>query len=228
MEAAKLAWKIGFDFVDLKQCHTYLLSELLAAKTREGRYGGSFENRTRFIRNIVGKIRAEVGDGLILATRLNVYDGVAYMEDPETTVGIPRDIPTPYLYGFGVDENNPPQPDMTEPIKLVGVLKELGVKLVNVTTGSPYFNPHIGRRLNAHRSMVTKPRAPTHRRRSAYPTDRRNSACLSRFTGCWHRLQLVAAISHQRRRGECSGWACKFRCGGTRCIGISRLREGYD
>ena len=145
VEAAKLAWKTGFDFVDLKQCHTYLLSELLAAKTREGKYGGSFENRTRFIRNIVGKIRAAVGDDLILATRLNVYDGVAYMEDPETTIGIPRDIPTPYLYGFGVDESNPPQPDMTEPIKLVGVLKELGVKLVNVTTGSPYFNPHIGR-----------------------------------------------------------------------------------
>ncbi len=145
VDSAKLAWKMGFDFVDLKQCHTYLLSELLAAKTREGKYGGSFENRTRFIRNIIGKIRAEIGDELILATRLNVYDGVAYMEDPNTTVGMARDFPTPYPYGFGVDEMNPPAPDMTEPIKLVGMLKEHGVKLVNVTMGSPYFNPHIGR-----------------------------------------------------------------------------------
>jgi len=145
VEAAKLAWKIGFDFVDLKQCHTYLLSELLAAKTREGKYGGSLENRTRFIRNIIGKIKAEIGDGLILATRLNVYDGVAYMEAPETTIGVPRGCPTPYPYGFGVDEDNPPEPDMTEPIQLVGMLKALGVKLVNVSMGSPYFNPHIGR-----------------------------------------------------------------------------------
>jgi len=145
VDSAKLAWKMGFDFVDLKQCHTYLLSELLTAKTREGKYGGSFENRTRFIRNIIGKIRAEIGDELILATRLNVYDGVAYMEDPETTVGIPRNYATPYPYGFGVDENNPPEPDMMEPIKLIGMLKEIGIKLVNVTMGSPYFNPHIGR-----------------------------------------------------------------------------------
>ena len=145
VEAAKLAWKIGFDFVDLKQCHTYLLSELLAAKTREGKYGGDFENRTRFIRNVIGKIRAEIGDDLILASRLNVYDGVAYMEDAQTTIGVQRDVPTPYPYGFGVDENNPPQEDMTEPIRLVGRLKALGVKLVNVSMGSPYFNPHIGR-----------------------------------------------------------------------------------
>ena len=145
VEAAKLAWKMGFDFVDLKQCHTYLLSELLAAKTRKGKYGGSFENRTRFIRNIIGKIRAEVGDDLILATRLNVYDGVAYMEDPATTLGTPREFPTPYPYGFGVDEENPPGEDMTEPIKLVGMLKTAGIKLVNVSMGSPYFNPHVGR-----------------------------------------------------------------------------------
>ena len=145
VEVAKLAHRIGFDFIDLKQCHTYLLNELLAAKTREGKYGGSFENRTLFIRNIIGKIRAEVGDRLILASRINVYDGIAYMPNPNTNMGTPRETPTPYPYGFGVDENNPPQPNMSEPIKLVGLMKESGVKLVNVSMGSPYYNPHIGR-----------------------------------------------------------------------------------
>ena len=114
------------------------------------------------------------------------------MEDPETTVGIPRDIPTPYLYGFGVDENNPPQPDMTEPIKLVGVLKELGVKLVNVTTGSPYFNPHIGRPFE--RPPIDGYETPEHPLIGVdrpYPTDRRNSACLSRPTSCWHRYSWL-------------------------------------
>ena len=145
VEVAKLAYRIGFDFIDLKQCHTYLLNELLAAKTRPGKYGGSFENRTRFIRNIIGKIRVEVGSKLILASRLNVYDGVAYMPNEKTNVGIPREIPSPYPYGFGVDEKKPPNPDLTEPIKLIGLMKEWGVGLVNVSMGSPYYNPHIGR-----------------------------------------------------------------------------------
>ena len=145
VKAAKLAYQIGFDFIDLKQCHTYLLNELLAAKTRTGRYGGSFENRTRFIRNIIGKIRAEIGPELILSSRLNIYDGVAYMPNQDTNIGIPREAMTPYPYGFGVDEENPPSPDLEEPIRLIGLMKEWGVSLVNVSMGSPYYNPHIGR-----------------------------------------------------------------------------------
>src|SRR5205807_2965278 len=73
--AARLAHRIGFDFVDVKQCHRYLLSELLAARTRPGPYGDSLENRTRLARDIFTAIRAEV-PGLMLATRLNVYDGI--------------------------------------------------------------------------------------------------------------------------------------------------------
>lgn len=144
VEAVKLAWKIGFDFVDLKQCHTYLLSELLAAKTRNGKYGGCLENRTRFIRNAIQKIRSEV-NGQIIATRINVYDGLPYHQESETSVGIPYNYETPYLYGFGADEDNPLEYKLTEPIKVIGMLKELGVEMVNVSMGSPYFNPHIGR-----------------------------------------------------------------------------------
>src|SRR5262249_61803372 len=58
--AAKLARNIGFQFVDIKQCHRYLLSELLAARTRPGRYGGSLENRTRLAREIISPIRSEL------------------------------------------------------------------------------------------------------------------------------------------------------------------------
>ena len=143
--AAKLAWQIGFDFVDLKQCHSYLLNELLAAKTRKGKYGGSFENRTRFIRNIIGKIQTEIGNDLILASRLNVYDGIAYTQDVNTGIGTPSEMLEMYPYGFGVDEDNPPNSDMTEPKRLIKLLKELGIGLVNVSMGSPYYNPHIGR-----------------------------------------------------------------------------------
>ncbi len=58
VEAAKLAHAAGFDFIDIKQCHRYLLNELLAARTRPGKYGGPLENRTRFIRELVGRVRA--------------------------------------------------------------------------------------------------------------------------------------------------------------------------
>ena len=137
VEAAVLAGRIGFDFVDIKQCHTYLLNELLAARDRPGRYGGPFENRCRLVLDIVREVRARLGDGLLLATRLNMYDGVPFGEGARFSL--------PYEEGWGVDAGEPSRPDLSEPIRLVGLLKEQGVRLVNLTMGSPYFNPHVGR-----------------------------------------------------------------------------------
>jgi 2,4-dienoyl-CoA reductase-like NADH-dependent reductase (Old Yellow Enzyme family) len=145
VDAARRAAKVGFDFVDIKQCHTYLLNELLGARTREGKYGGSFENRTRMIRNILGKIRTEVGGGLQTASRLNVYDGVPFELDPVTGAGRPIPFVTPYAYNFGVDTHDPMREDLTEPIALVGMMRDLDVHLVNVSMGSPYYNMHYGR-----------------------------------------------------------------------------------
>ena len=59
VEAAKRADRIGFSFVDVKHCHGYLGHEFLSAVDRPGKYGGSLENRTRFLREIVAGIRAE-------------------------------------------------------------------------------------------------------------------------------------------------------------------------
>jgi NADPH2 dehydrogenase len=136
VRAAVLAKQAGFDFVDVKQCHTYLLNELLAARDRPGEYGGSFENRTRFVRNVVAKIRAAAPE-LVLATRMNVYDGPRYSEDGKPIV-------EPGDRGWGVGEDGV-SPDLAEPLRLIGELRDAGVAMVNVTLGSPYFNPHIGR-----------------------------------------------------------------------------------
>ena len=51
--AAKRAWDCGYQFVDLKHCHGYLGHEFLGAKTRAGKYGGSMEHRTRFLKELV-------------------------------------------------------------------------------------------------------------------------------------------------------------------------------
>jgi 2,4-dienoyl-CoA reductase-like NADH-dependent reductase (Old Yellow Enzyme family) len=125
--AADLAHQVGFNAVDIKACHGYLASELLAAHTRPGEYGGSFENRSRFLINIVEKIRAKVGDGLALAVRLNAYDGI------------------PYPYGWGVAQGGSAEEDLTEPIRLVRLLYDKGVRLASISAGNPYYNPHVTR-----------------------------------------------------------------------------------
>jgi 2,4-dienoyl-CoA reductase-like NADH-dependent reductase (Old Yellow Enzyme family) len=122
-EAAVLAEICGFDAVDVKACHRYLLSELLAAHTRKGRYGGSFENRTRFLLNVIDKIKARTN--IDIALRINACDAM------------------PYPYGWGSDENG--EPSLDEPKQLLRLLEAKGIRLVNITTGNPYYNPHIGR-----------------------------------------------------------------------------------
>ena len=52
---------------------------------------------------------------------------------------------SPYRYGFGVNPDDPTEPCLDEAKILLALLRELGVRLVNVSGGSPYYNPHIQR-----------------------------------------------------------------------------------
>jgi 2,4-dienoyl-CoA reductase-like NADH-dependent reductase (Old Yellow Enzyme family) len=140
--AAQLASRIGFQFVDIKQCHRYLLSELLAAKTRPGRYGGSLKNRTRLAREIIERIRSEV-PGLIVATRLNVYDGIPFRQRSGDAEGEPCHFQAPVRSAWGAREDNPLQPDLTEPTWWIGEMHRLGVALVNISMGNPYATMHV-------------------------------------------------------------------------------------
>ena len=150
--AAKLAQKTGFRFVDVKQCHGYLGHELLSARTRPGPYGGSFENRTRFAREIIEGIRAEC-PGLIIGVRLSAFDAPSFHPDPtrggngKLGPGVPDDLTAalPYRYGFGCSETNPLEMDLSEPIRWINDLAALGVRMINASCGSPYYNPHIQR-----------------------------------------------------------------------------------
>ena len=126
VQTAKLAAIAGFDGVDVKSCHRYLVSELLASHTRRGKYGGSLENRSRLLRETLAKI-AQAVPGLFVTTRMNVYDAISHP------------------FGFGVDRDDYLKPDLAEPIELIGHLRELGIPLINVSLGNPYYNPHFGR-----------------------------------------------------------------------------------
>jgi len=143
--AARLAAESGFRAVDVKATHGYLLVELLGAKTRPGRYGGPLENRLRFLRNTIGKIRAALGNRVMVCVRLGCYDGVPYYRDETCGTGVPCRYEIPYPYGFGVNPENPLEEDLTEVRQVIGCLRNWGVVLVNVSSGSPYFNPHVGR-----------------------------------------------------------------------------------
>ena len=125
VESARLAQLAGFDAVDIKACHRYLISELLSAHTRPGSYGGSLTNRTRLLLDIVRAVRAEVS--LDLAVRLNAYDEI------------------PFPYGWGVQPDDFHRPDLAEATWLLHQLAAAGVVLVDVTGGNPYYNPHVNR-----------------------------------------------------------------------------------
>ncbi|MBZ2174071.1 hypothetical protein K8M07_02215 [Schnuerera sp. xch1] len=127
LQAARLAKKAGFNSVDIKSCHGYLLAELLSAYERGGKYGGKFENRIKLLVDIIDRIREdEYCKGLILSSRLNIYDAV------------------PYPQGWGVNKSSL-NPDLNEPKELIKILEDKGVKLISLTMGNPYFIPHINK-----------------------------------------------------------------------------------
>lgn len=144
--AAVLAQEVGFDFVDVKCCHGYLLHELLGARGRSGAYGGSFENRTRLVVAIIDEIRSRC-PGLGVGVRLSLVDRFPYLSDPETGKGAPLGLSEnlPYAESFGVCTDDPMQYSFAEPFALLSLLQNHGVPAVNVSIGSPYYNPHLQR-----------------------------------------------------------------------------------
>jgi len=139
VEAARLADEAGFDIVDVKACHGYLLHELLGAHTRAGRYGGSFDGRSRFLLEVVRRVRRE---GIAVGVRLNATDRV------------------PHPFGFGMALDGSLEADLSEPFALIDRLSTLGCVLLNVSAGIPAFEPHVGRPFD--RPTKDSPTPPEH------------------------------------------------------------------
>ena len=140
-EAALLASQAGFDFVDIKCCHGYLLHELLGARNRPGRFGGDFQGRTRFFREAVAAVR-DRAPSIAIAVRVSAFDQVPFRSGADG-VGEPdtgADLPTPF--GGGADGVSV---DLAETHAFVDLARELGIGLVCTTAGSPYYNPHLQR-----------------------------------------------------------------------------------
>ncbi|MFN2226797.1 MAG: NADH:flavin oxidoreductase [Anaerolineae bacterium] len=143
VDAARMAHQAGFQFVDVKHCHGYLGHEFLTAHSRPGPYGGSFENRTRFLRQVVAGIRRRT-PGLRIGVRLSAFDLPPFEPGPGG-IGRPSSSETPYPFAFGADPDAPLDLDLAEPARFLALLQGLGVELVNLTAGNPYVNPHVTR-----------------------------------------------------------------------------------
>ena len=142
--AAKRAQEAGFDFVDIKHAHGYLLHEFLGAYGRPGPYGGSFENRTRLSREVLSAVRREA-PGLGLAYRLSIFDIIPFMKG-EDGQGHPMVDAGGYHRAFGSDESGlMMDPNLTEPVRFVKMMQEFGCHLVIGTVGSPYYTVHLQR-----------------------------------------------------------------------------------
>ncbi len=141
IDAAERAHQAGFDFVDIKHCHGYLLHELLSARDRPGRYGGDIEGRTRFMRTVVEGIRQRVPH-LLVAVRLSVFDVAPYRRGDDG--GAVSEARGNYRYAFGGDGTGTGT-DLTESQEVLATIEELGIGLVSTTAGSPYYSPHIQR-----------------------------------------------------------------------------------
>ena len=143
VEAARMARSAGFAFVDIKHCHGYLGHELLSGRTRPGRYGGSLENRTRFLRSVTEGIRANV-PGLLVGVRLSAFDVVPYRKG-EAGVGVPEQPADSYSSAFGLLRDGDMDAALADARELLGVFERLGIRWVCITGGSPYYNPHVQR-----------------------------------------------------------------------------------
>jgi len=129
-KAASIAERAGFDAVDIKSCHGYLLSEFSSSYIREGRYGGLFENREKLLLDSIRAAKPYESDHFMVTARIGVYDGFCWP------------------YGFGVSKGGDETPDYREPIRLIREIRKLGVRMVDLTMGNPYVNPHITRPFN--------------------------------------------------------------------------------
>ncbi|MGI8794516.1 MAG: NADH:flavin oxidoreductase [Acidimicrobiales bacterium] len=141
VQAAVLASEAGFDFVDIKHCHGYLLHELLTAYDRPGRFGGDLDGRTRFLSTVVEGIRA-AAPGLAVALRLSVFDLAPFRAGPDGR-GEPATRGS-YDRAFGGDGTGVGI-DLTETHALLDRVEAMGIGLVCTTAGSPYYNPHVQR-----------------------------------------------------------------------------------
>ncbi len=127
VNAAVIAHQVGADGIDFKQCHGYFCGQLLRpANTKNGRFGGSFENRTRFFRETADQIKKRVNDdAFILGARVSMYEGITG--------------------GMGTIGPEAVAEDLTESVAFARMIEASGFHFINISSGIPVFTGEICR-----------------------------------------------------------------------------------
>ncbi len=127
--AGKKCAEAGADGIDIKSCHGYLGGEFLRPLNRRpGRYGGSFENRVRFLIETYRKVRQEIRkNDFLVGARISAYEGIRG--------------------GFGTAGPDEFLEDLTEVLRLAELVKKEGFDYLNVSQGIPALTPEVGRPL---------------------------------------------------------------------------------
>ncbi len=212
VQAARRAQRVGFDFVDVKHCHGYLGHEFLSAVDRPGRYGGDFENRTRFLREVVAGVRAEA-PGLAIGVRLSAVDWIPFRKGPDGR-GEPEPFAGAYRHAFGGDGSGVGI-DLTEPLRFLDLLASLDIRLAVHVGRQPVLQP-------AHPAAGPVPAVgrlpaagrPAGRRRPADRRRGRDEAARAAAGGGRLGIFLLAGVVAERgpgggadgRRRTSSGW----------------------
>ncbi|MDR0568352.1 MAG: hypothetical protein LBG87_04005 [Spirochaetaceae bacterium] len=124
--AALLAESAGADGVDFKMCHGYLGGALLRpGNTRPDKWGGSFENRVRLLRETAGESRNRLKPDFIIGSRISLYEGVRG--------------------GCGVSAPDELVEDLSEMLDVIRLMDDLGMDYVNVSAGIPALTGAITR-----------------------------------------------------------------------------------
>jgi len=127
IQGARLAEEAGCDGIDFKMCHGYLGGEMLRpSNTRSDKWGGSFENRTRFLRESIAGIKSGLKSrDFILGSRFSMYEGIRG--------------------GCGSAGPDEIVEDISDMLNVVRVMDELGMDFVNVSAGIPALTGAITR-----------------------------------------------------------------------------------
>ncbi|KAF4830402.1 NADPH dehydrogenase afvA [Colletotrichum tropicale] len=134
-ESAKRAVEAGFDVIEIHGAHGYLISEFLSplSNQRTDQYGGSFENRTRFLFETIQAVRDVIPSGMPLFLRISATEWMEYAGAPSWTVD--------------------------DSLRLAKLLPDAGVDLLDVSSGgnnhaqkieiSPYYQVSIAGKIRA-------------------------------------------------------------------------------
>ncbi|KAF1956345.1 FMN-linked oxidoreductase [Byssothecium circinans] len=143
-DAAERCVKAGFDAVEVHAAHGYLLSSFMSpiSNHRTDDYGGSFENRIRFLLEVVQSIRGRIPATMPLFVRITATDWMEY--SPET-----------------------PQWTVEDSIKLAPTLSDHGVDVLDVSSGgnnakqkiipTPYYQVHLAEKIRKALKDAGKP-----------------------------------------------------------------------